>query len=220
MAGSDPERRRRVIDTRPPLPLQTRFRGGRSRLRPRSLERPCGVGPMHDQRHVHRGFPAVSVVIDWAGSAVIGGRCPDHRLERRRPVAGTCDRRSSRYAAQSRKLDVSAERAAVSTRNSQASSVPILASDADGEPLVPALQMPVGLISRYNPLPAQYLLAWATLRTKTVERALGPAGGRGRPTSTAVRETSEQLMGKVLEIRVAVTDGLLMSTDGAVGRFQ
>ena len=94
--GSDPprRRRRRVISTPPPLPLQARKPGGRSRLRPRSLERPRGVGLMHDRRRFHRSVPAVGVVINRAGSAVIGGRCPDHRLERPRPVAGTCDRRS------------------------------------------------------------------------------------------------------------------------------
>ena len=61
---------------------------------PRSLERPRGVGLMHDRRRFHRSFPEVGAVLNRAGSAVIGGRCPDHRLERPRPVAGTCERRS------------------------------------------------------------------------------------------------------------------------------
>ena len=55
---------------------------------------------------------------------------------------------------------------------------------------------------------------------QSVRRRPQLGSGRGRPTSTAVSETSEQLPGKALEIHVAVTDGLLMGTDGAVGRFQ
>ena len=98
-AGSDP---RDGCDSGIPIgPQDAIFAGGRSRSRPRSVERPHRVCPVGNVRRIHRGSSPDGAVIDRADSAVIRGSCPDHSLERRRVASGTRDPRASRYAEQS-----------------------------------------------------------------------------------------------------------------------
>ena len=98
-AGSDP---RDGCDSGIPIgPQDAIFAGGRSRSRPRSVERPHRVCPVGNARRIHRGSSPDGAVIDRADSAVIRGSCPDHSLERRRVASGTRDPRASRYAEQS-----------------------------------------------------------------------------------------------------------------------